>query len=388
MSIRSVCSRTALAIVLVALAAIASSATGPLWTHHHQRSLRPAAEQAEFERKRLLIGLSGGELCCVSEHLVDGPLAQILDEDEVHTAAEPFVRLLIKDPEAGLFERGMDTRWPSLLVLDPDGRRVDALQFVPQVPRMVGPARVAEFLADAAEATPEERFEATVDGPEEVIDALVERLSALPGVRRARLVRGRLLVRAKPSGLPPHTLLSLIEEAEGVTGDVVEPVRIRLAGWTDDALDVRRATRWLEQVPGVWYVEHPGKPGARRIDVWMPNHMLEPEALTRAARGWSADATTETFQFAALPEGREAAATAARLYDLPGVLAVHADLFDRRMRVVVRRPPPEHGTSEQETGDHETTDRDTLLASLVEWGCVPEGAEPPPDGPDEPDRDE
>lgn len=346
----------AVGLVVSLIAGSGVAQDGPLWTHWNRRELRAASEVARFQKGRVLIGLSGGELCCVSEHLVDGPLAKILADDEVLTAAEPFTRLLVKDPEAMLLERGQDTRWPSLLVLDPDGRRVDALQFVPQVPRMVSSSAVAHFLEEAASATPEERFQFQLDDPESAAaGALAAEWGARPGVRRARVLRGRLILRADPGVVAPSALLNALAAAE-IEGELVQPRAVTLTPG-EGAASLSRVRRWLAQVAGVWAVDElppEVEDGPVRLRAWMPAHMLDPDALTTAARRWEADAATEDFRFETLPEGREAAATAGRIFDLTGVLAVHADLFDRRIRIVVRSG---------------ATSREALLASLLEWGC-------------------
>lgn len=372
---RSVVSRSWAAALVVGVLAMLLSPTllaqdAELWTHRHRRELQAASEVARFQRGRVLIGLSGGELCCVSEHLVDGPLAKIVGADEVLAAAEPFTRLLVKDPEAMLLERGQDTRWPSLLVLDPDGRRVDALQFVPQVPRMVSSAAVARFLEEAATATPEERFHFQLTDPEsDAAAALAEQLAAREGVRRARVLRDRLIVRADPGVVSPAELVASLVEA-GVEGELTQPRAVTLTPG-EDAASLSRVRRWLAQVSGVWALDElppEVEGGPVRLRAWMPTHRLDPDALTTAARRWVADAVVEDFRFETLPEGREAATTAERIFELDGVLAVHADLFDRRIRIVVRRG---------------VTTREVLLASLLEWGCTLPGADAPTVSPDD-----
>ncbi len=82
----------------------------------------------------------------------------VFDSEEVRKAAEPYVRVLIRVPEAYLLLHRFDTTRPGLLVLDADGRRVDSLDLLPVHAGHLSAADVARWLGAAVRKAPRERF--------------------------------------------------------------------------------------------------------------------------------------------------------------------------------------------------------------------------------------
>ena len=76
-------------------------------------------------------------------------------------AAQPYVRIMVRVPEAYHLVREFEAIRPGLLVLDADGRDIDSLPLT-GAPK---PEDVAQWLLEMGEETPLERFKFTLESP-------------------------------------------------------------------------------------------------------------------------------------------------------------------------------------------------------------------------------
>ena len=146
-------------------------------------------------------------------------------------ATYPFVRLLVRVPEAYALLEPFDAKRPGLLVLDGDGRRVEMIDLSDVTDR----AEIATRLEKAATAPALERIRVSIDGEPGLFPAT---LKGLKGIRDVG-VRGReLTIAAEPGAASP----ALVREKAGeMSVRFEDPVELVLAG--------------EEKAPGAWYSE-------------------------------------------------------------------------------------------------------------------------------------
>ena len=203
-------------------------------------------------------------------------------------AAGPFVRLLVRVPEAYALLGPFDATRPGLLVIDGDGRRVDVIDLV----AVVDPGEIAKRLESAATAVALERIRVTAEEP----DALVKEMKGVAGVREVVADGREVKIVAQAGAARPLFL------RKGVVFD--DPVEL-------DAKDV----------PGAWYAE------AGRA--YVPRVLLDP--------AWKiASLETRKIDLKGIGKGPPAARVPFAALKVLGVLSVVPD-FEKETLTVVGR---------------------------------------------------
>lgn len=212
-------------------------------------------------------------------------------------ATYPFVRLLVRVPEAYALLEPLDAKRPGLLVLDGDGRRVEMIDLHDLTDR----AEIAMRLEKAATAQALERIRVGIDGEPGLLPA---RLKGVKGIRDVG-VRGReLIITAEPGAASPALVR---EKAEKLTLRFEDPVELMLAG--------------EEKAPGAWYAE------AHRA--YMPRVLVDP--------AWRiASLETRAIDLKGIGKGPPAARVPFAALKVPGVLSAVPDFEEETLTVVAR----------------------------------------------------
>ena len=256
-----------------------------------------------------------------------GPLSSLLDGSEVRTAAEPFVRVLVRVPEAYPLLLPFEATCPGLLVLDADGRRVDALA----VTEASDPAAIAAWITASLTAPARERFVLRVRPGEGAgtVASFAEAAGKLEGVERAEKAEERVTLFAKPGAFTP-ALLARLSAGNRWVVDLLEPAPVRLTA--KEKGDPLVAARTLAGVPGVWAVaEEEG-----RLRAWATRILLDPAALAKALPEYAADIEARRFSIPRVSLGPPGMKVAQAVQDLPGVLSVVPALASESITVVGR----------------------------------------------------
>ena len=257
-----------------------------------------------------------------------GPLSRLLDTQPVVAAAEGYVRIRVRVPEAYLLLSALDATRPGLLVLDDAGRRGDCIPLPGMGAPDIGPDEVAKRLRAARDAPALERFRARVAGGDAA--AFVAALGAREGVSSVRLEQGVLHGAAAAGKASPGSLVALAR-SHGVELTVEHPVPVR-----------------AETPPAAaWY--------AGDGEAWVPAHALDPAEAS--------DLEAREFALPGVSKGGPGARVAAAPLAVPGVLAVFPDLFADAERVVARKG---------------AVDWTAVEKAFADAGCE---ARPPPDPP-------
>jgi len=256
----------------------------------------------------------------------------------------------VRVPEAYLLVRQYDTMRPGLLVLDADGRRVASLALPGMGAPAVEPEALARWLAAGEKAPAREIWRFTADGPDAALAKLQDALEARDGVAGVVREGAAFQLTVRPSGLAPAALAAAAK-AHGVAVALREPVLVRFA----PGGDAEAAARGLGALPGVWDVTP-----TPALQAHVTGLFLRPDDLERAAGGCRPDVEARAFLLPDVPKGGTGCRVAMAPLELPGVLAIHADLFGERQTVVGRR------------GEVSWND---VRAAFVKAGCAAEPAE-------------
>ena len=248
--------------------------------------------------------------------LESGPLSAVLDAKEVREAAAPFVRLLVRVPEAYPLLGPYEATRPGLLVLDADGRRVDALALKEDS----DPAAVAKWLRGALEAPARERV--VMRTPSGVAEALAKSLARVEGVARAEVGENEVVVLVRPGTLLPIDSTSV---------EVLEPAPVSLRSL--EAGDLLVSARALAAVPGVWSVVD-RKEGLR---AWVTRLLLDPAAMKKALPALDLDVEERRYALPGVSQGPPAMKIAPPLLALPGILTLRPALASESLSIVGRK---------------------------------------------------
>jgi UDP-N-acetylmuramoyl-tripeptide--D-alanyl-D-alanine ligase len=228
-----------------------------------------------------------------------GALSSILGAEEVRAAAEPFVRVLVRVPEAYLLVRDHAASRPGLLVLDADGRRVDAIGLGGKL----GIPALADWLREAVKAPARERIRLRVARADRA--ACSRTVAGIEGVREVEETDEGLTLSVDAGALPPAKI-----EALGSGVEFVEPMPVSL----------RVGTEVTAAIPGIWY-----SAGKR---FFVTRQLLDSRLFDLDAREFRFDAISRA------PSGLIALVSP---MSVEGVLAVFPDLDAERVLVVARR---------------------------------------------------
>ncbi len=217
---------------------------------------------------------------------------------------------------------------PGLLVLDADGRRVDALALT----EALAPAAVAKWLREGKGAAPRERFVLRVTpGPgDATVARFVEEASAYPGALGAAAAREGVVVLARPGAVSPDGLVRLGVEA-GVAVECLEPVPVAFTAKGE--ADAAAAAKALAGVAGVWAVAE----GKGTLRAWATRLLLQPAAIERASPGFASDLETRRYAIPGVSLGPHGMRVAGSLDGVPGVLSVLPELAAETVTVIGRR---------------------------------------------------
>lgn len=212
-------------------------------------------------------------------------------------ASYPFVRLLVRVPEAYALLGPFDAKRPGLLVLDGDGRRVEMIDLSDVTDR----AEIATRLEKAATAPAIERVRVSIDGDAGLLPAT---LKGLKGIRDVG-VRGReLIITAEPGAASPAVLR---EKAGKLALRFEDPVDLALAG--------------EEQAPGAWYAED--------HRAYVPRVLIDP--------AWKiASLETRKIDVKGVGKGPRAMLVPFAAMKVPGVLSAVPDFEEETLTVVGR----------------------------------------------------
>jgi hypothetical protein len=242
----------------------------------------------------------------------------------VVTAAEPYVRILIRVPVAYHLMRQYKCTRPGLMVLDADGRRVDA---IPLGAKKAG--QVAEWLRDALAAPAYERLTvrfATAD--REAEKGFWKRILEIDGIENGPTNRdGTINLTVKAGGLHPEKVEALARAA-GLELTLVQPLAVKLTPRKAKAGDLEA----LKKAPGTWYVSRRGPARA-----FVSRVFLNPAALATAAPDLTTDLETFAFRLERVLEGNKDCAIALSPIRIKGVLSVLPDASFENVTVVARR---------------------------------------------------
>jgi hypothetical protein len=201
-------------------------------------------------------------------------------------AAQPFVRLLVRVPEAYVLLGPFDATRPGLLVIDGFGRRVDVIDLA----RVADPAEIATRLKAAAKAPALERIRVTAEEP----DALVKAMKGVAGVREVE-ADGRDV--------------TVVAEA-----DAAFPALLRAKVRFNDPVEV-------EEAPGAWHVAS-GRS-------YVPSVLIDP--------AWKiASLETRTIDLKGVGKGPKAAQVPFAALNVPGVVSAVPDFGKETLAIVAR----------------------------------------------------
>jgi hypothetical protein len=260
--------------------------------------------------------------------LEGGPLSAVLDAKPVREAAEPFERVLVRVPEAYPLLVPFEATRPGLLVLDADGRRVDALALTAEA----DPEEVAKWLLRAREAAPRERFVLRVGpGPGGgTVASFTAAAAKVPGLLKAEAKGEVVVLLAKPGALSPGVLSRLAGEAK-VVAEVLEPVPVALVA--KEGAEALVAARALANTPGIWSVAEE----TDRLRAWVTRLLLHPGVLGKGAPRYAVDVEARRYAIPGVSLGPPGMKVPAAVQDLPGVLSVIPALASETITVVGRR---------------------------------------------------
>lgn len=249
----------------------------------------------------------------------------------MRAAAAPFSRVLVRVPEAYALLGPLEATRPGLLVLDADGRRVDA--------RALGegdaPAEVAAWLSAAAKAQPRERWLLRVALKAEgggTLAAFLEAARKVEGIESAEQTNAGVVLKGRPGAIRPAGLAARAAESGAAIREFLSPVPITLT--SKGKGDALAATRALAGLAGVWQAaEEEG--GAVRA--WVMPLLLDPEALAAKVPGWEGDFETRRFAIPGVSQGPPGMRVASRVRETPGILAVTPALASETVTVVGRK---------------------------------------------------
>ncbi|MHC4225080.1 MAG: hypothetical protein ACYSX0_09025 [Planctomycetota bacterium] len=219
-------------------------------------------------------------------------------------AAAPFERILVRVPEAYLLVSRFKATRPGLLVLDADGRRVDAIKIddagavAARLKTSLRKQALEEFVVEGAPTTEE----------------MARASSVAPHPKGTRIV-------ATAGAFTVETL-----RKRGLR--IVEPVEVRLT----PARDADGARVRLLKVAGVWWVE-----GRKELRAYVSPLLLLPAPLLRAAPGATVDIEARSFDLPDVPKGGRGWGVASAPLLTPGVLSIFPDIFGESQRVVGRK---------------------------------------------------
>jgi hypothetical protein len=239
--------------------------------------------------------------------------------------------VLVRVPEAYPLLGPFEATRPGLLVLDADGRRVDARALA----EGDDPAAVAAWLKAALTAQARERWVLRGKRRTEAggsAAAVAEALGKVAGVHGVEAKEDLFFVLAKPGALTPAGLAALGEKVR-VDLEIVEPVPVALVPGKD--ADPLVAARALANVAGVWAVAEEPK-GLR---AYVTRHLLDPAAPAKAAPGWTMDVEARRYAIPKAPLGPPGMKIATSVGALPGVLAVFPALAEETVTVIGRKAP-------------------------------------------------
>jgi hypothetical protein len=318
MTVRPIRSVLALVLLAAAVAAGEEKERARLtWNYVGYARLRPAAAAAKELDARLLVGVDGES----SASFAKPPLSTLLNEPGVATAAKPFVRVLVRPPETWFLVRSLGAKRPGLLVLDAGGCVVDTLDLAPALDRKMKPARVVEFLDQAARASPVHQIRFVVTGGKhEQIGGFWSSMQSLEG--------SKVTPHAPPLPEPDGTT----RESEFVPDD--RPAH-RLTGTCDitELLSIARSS-WvrLEILDPVTVVLR-AREGEETRTVYRERVLLRAEEHP----GFVSDVEELTVELDGAPTPATAVRTLRAPFGLKGVLHVIPEFDAARVIVVARR---------------------------------------------------
>ena len=240
------------------------------------------------------------------------------------TAAEPYVRILIRVPVAYHLMRQYKCTRPGLMVLDADGRRVDA---IPLGAKKAG--QVAEWLRDTLTAPAYERLAVRfANADHEAVEGFKKRVLEIDGIDNGPTSRDNTInFTVKAGGLHPEKV-EVLARAAGLKLTLVQPLVVKLTPRKAKTGDVEA----LKNAPGTWYVSTQGPARA-----FVSRVFLNPAALATAAPDLATDLETFAFDLEAVLKGNKDCAIALSPLRIKGVLSVLPDASFENVRVVARR---------------------------------------------------
>ncbi len=201
-------------------------------------------------------------------------------------AAAPFVRLLVRVPEAYALLGPFDATRPGLLVIDGCGRRVDVIDLA----HVADPGEIAKRLEAAATAPALERIRVTAEEP----DALVKKMKGVAGVREVAA---------------DGSVVTLVAEASAAFPTLID-AKVRF----DDPAEI-------DEAPGAWHLAS-GR-------AYVPRVMIDP--------AWKIGSLeTRAIDLEGIGKGPPAARVPFAALNVPGVLSAVPDFEKETLAVVAR----------------------------------------------------
>ena len=227
-------------------------------------------------------------------------------------AADAYVRILIRVPEAYLLLYPLSTSRPGLLVLDADARRVHHIALPKDA------ATIAEQLRDVVD--PElyealEMFRMTIKGNDAAFREAVEELDA---VEETAFQRGQFRVSVSKGQLHP-TKLEELALRHKVAIQWRNPIPVALAAPAGTSRDV------LKGLPGAWYTN--------ATSGYVADVLLDPGTFKAAV----SDLDARVFKLPGVSKGGGGAVVARAPLSVAGVLSVFPDIFGGSQLVVGRK---------------------------------------------------
>lgn len=251
---------------------------------------------------------------------------------DVRKAAEPFVRVLVRVPEAYLLLKPYDSSRPGLLVMDANGRRVDALSLSPVLTDELKPAEIAKWLSEALRTPPRERIRFRIE--KGAGDAVEKLLGDLREAWKAELVRDGDVVTFDT----PRTRLDIDRwsatrvlnraRRSGVEVVIEDPVRV--------ALTVTGPEMTLPELQALLGIAGLRKYSRQESAVFVSELLLHPRAIRDAVPRLALDVEAKLYDFELIPKGAKGASVAAAPLKVKGVLTVFPDVDNDEVTVVMR----------------------------------------------------
>ncbi len=230
-----------------------------------------------------------------------GPLSTTLNDPAVVEAADPFVRILVRVPEAYLLVRAFGASRPGLLLLDADARFVGDYALLAKG----GAPALASWLKETRAKTATEIHLLALEGEGDRA-AFGKAVRALPGVKSA-------------ADASPAPLFRIEMEAGCLPPEAVRVLANRFALKTiyHQPLPLPSAKK---EAPGVWY---------RAGGVWVTTLLAQPQTC----EGLEA----RVFLLPGVSLGARGFGVAAAPLDIDGVVSVFPDLWRGEQTVVARK---------------------------------------------------